>query len=470
MSREPSMPGWSASSPAVLPERPYEAPPPDVPTEPAPPIPPKRGGPWFLAVLLGLLAGAGAWLWISTSRPTARGAATGATVRTAVAQPGVVRKSLRVTGVVAAQNFAAIQAPRLRGPRDMGREGLTLTELAAPGSFIRAGSVVASFELQALEDHLSDVESEWVQLKSDIDKQIAENMVTRETDRQAMRMAQAESAKAALDLRTAEVRSEIEAEILKQVANEARVTAEQLEQETALKENVHAATENIARLMADEGELHLERHQRDYERMSLTTPLSGLVVVEPIYKGGGQFQQTEEGDQVYPGALFMRVVDLSAMIVSAAVNQVDIQSIRMGQRAEIHFDAYPNLTLEGRVVGIGAIAEAGGGGGMRFSRPSSGLYVKTVPVDIAIEGADERIIPDLSASAEIILSEDEAPVVAPREALRTSPEGESFVWVRRGQGFERQGVEVGSANAVEAAVEQGLEPGDELLLSERPPV
>ena len=63
----------------------------------------------------------------------------------------------------------------------------------------------------------------------------------------------------------------------------------------------------------------------------MLSPLNGLVVWETTYHRG-QPSQTAEGDQIRPGALFMRVVDISDMIVNAAVNHA---AERMGRRGVV---------------------------------------------------------------------------------------------------------------------------------------
>ncbi len=403
------------------------------------------------------------WLFSSTG-----GGGTGIGIRTAVAAPGKLEKTLRIGGTVAAKRFAAIRAPRSRGPRESRSPQLTLAKLATPGSTVKKGDVVAQFELKWLEDHIETVKSTYTQLESAVDKQRADNMITRETDTQAFRMAEAEEKKAKLDLRTAEVKSDIEAEILANLAKEMEATAREKEQEVKVKEGVHKAAVKVAEIEADEGKLHLERHERDYEKMTIAAPVSGLVVMETAYRGGGQFKQTEEGDQVYPGALFMRVVDLSDMVVTAAVNQTDVQSVRIGQKAQIHLDAYPDIRLEGHITSIGAIAGEGGSGG-RFGRGGSGLYVKMVPVQIDINNTDERVIPDLSASADIMLGSRQADVIVPRAAVKTATDGSPVIYVKRGQQFEPRKVKLGDRNEVQVIVNDGVTAGDEVLLSEPPP-
>ncbi len=455
----------SFAAPA-LPVQPDPEPTPQ-PTPVAPPEgprKPKRSGS-FWGITLGLIAGAAIW---SLTQGADVSGPVGPTIgmRTAVVAPGKLKKTLRVDGIMAARNYAAIRAPRMRGPRDAGRSSLTLMTLVPAGEYVAPGSTVAAFELKWLEDHIDDVGSRVVQAHTDIDKQRADNMVLRETDRQAVVIAEGEYEKAVLDLRTADVRSEIEAEILAALKDEAQVTAAELREEFKTREAVHEATVNIAALTAQEEDLHLDRHKRDFDRMTVKSPIGGLVVMETMFKGGGTFQQTSEGDQVYPGSLFMRVVDTSDMVVSASINQVDIQNVRMGMMAEVRLDAYPDLVLEGRVSRVGAIASMGAGGG-KFMRGGSGNYLKTIPVEVSIKVTDKRVIPDLSASADLLLKEEEADVLAPRESVRVE-DGKHVVYVRDGEGFETCEVQLGDANDTHVVVESGLEKGEEVLLSEPP--
>jgi membrane fusion protein (multidrug efflux system) len=81
--------------------------------------------------------------------------------------------------------------------------------------------------------------------------------------------------------------------------------------------------------------------------------------------------------------------------------------MRIGQRATVKLDAYPDLALTGHVESIGA------GTGSQFSvlpaQNANGNWVKVtqrVPVRIAIDGNPERtMIAGLSAKVTVDLSE-----------------------------------------------------------------
>ncbi len=387
-------------------------------------------------------------------------------VRPAVAEHGTLIKSLRVGGTMETLNYAAIRAPRMRGPRDAGRAYLTIASMVPAGTVVQAGDTVAEFELRWLEDHITDRESVLVQARARHRKRDAQIRILKETERQARVSAKAEYDKAVLDLRTAEVRSVIEAEVLKNLSEEYKVIWEQLEAEGKLMDRVHAADLRGQELLVEEDRLHLERHVRDFERLQVKSPIDGMVVVESAFTDNKQFSQRKEGDRIYPGSLFMRIVDVNRPVLNASVNQVDAQSIRIGAQATVHVDAYPGVTFPGRVVDLGAVASSSSST-VGFGRGGNGAYVRGIPVRILLDESDERILPDLSASADVQLSGAQEGIIVPREAVRRKDgtAGRSVVHVITNGSVRERNVIVQDMNDTHALLSQGLSDGQEVLVS-----
>ena len=407
------------------------------------------------------------WLLSSPSgvrQPSAQAAST----RSGVAVTGEFSKTLRIGGTLETMNYASVRAPRMRGPRDAGRAALTLAMLADAGEVVPAGGIVAEFELKWLEDHIVDRQSVVTTAKADLRKREADILILKETERQGRVNARAEFDKAVLDSRKAEVLSEIQSELLKNTSLEAQATWKQLEEEGRLMEGVHAADLRIEELNVQEQVLHVERHERDYERLQVRTPIPGMIVLESMLNRNGQFSQYKAGDQVYPGAMIMRVVDVSQMVVNAVVNQVDAQAIRIGDEATIELDAYPGERFSGRIVDIGAVASSGSGGA-KFGRGSDSAFIKHIRVRILIEDNDERILPDLSASADVRVSERQEGVLVPREAIESDREsGVDYVYVAAGETYRRKRILVQDVNDTHALIASGLQAGDEVVLGGQP--
>lgn len=479
-----------SSAGAPLPS-PRPARPGPVPVE-EPAAPPRKGpGGWPTWLLLLLGAGAGWWLYSQTNAAgdaltaTSGGGPGGALVRTAKVSSGDLDDTIRLAGTIAARSFAAIRAPQIsRGRRSGGGGGgagiaggggggaggagggLTIVAMAEPGSKVAKGQVVAQFDRQSQQQAIDDQEANVVQAGAIIDSTRARLMIEMETKRQAMVTAKAEYEKAKMDARKSEVKSEIEAEILKNLVQQGEAAYKQLEQEVKLLETAHAAAIRQAEIDKSQEQIDLRRAQQNASFLVVKTPISGVVVMQTIFRGGS-FAQVALGDEVFPGAYFMQVVDPGSMVLEARVNQADSQKIRVGSPAEVRLDAYPDNVWPGRVVSIAAMT---GGGGDGRSRTGGGDFVREITVTVEILENSELIIPDLSASADVRLRKVEDVVIAPREAL--DRDGDSwYVMVRNAarNAFERRPVEVTTVTDTHVAVASGLREGEEVALEPPPP-
>ena len=225
-----------------------------------------------------------------------------------------------------------------------------------------------------------------------------------------MRTAKADWEKAVLDLKTAEVRSAIDAEKFKLTVEEADANYKQLLEEAGFVEESQRAQIRASELNRDQSKIEMQRAENNVKKMTVKAPMDGIVVMQSIVRNG-EFGQIREGDQVAAGQPFVSIVDPSSMVLNATVNQVDAEKLRLGMKATIHMDAYPDIELPGSLVGIGAMAKAS---------TFRARFVGEIPVRIKIEKMDARVIPDLTGSAEIELGSERNTMLAPL-CRRSSP-------------------------------------------------
>lgn len=408
----------------------------------------KRRKVWLLAILL-VAAGIAAWYML---KPARQQVAAAAAVRTAVIGTGVLEQTMRITGTTTAGNYVNIAAPLLRGP-ESGR-ALTLVEMAEPGSWVKKGSLVAQIDTTAAQDHIDDVEADIQSAEADIRKRLAEHAIEAENLRQSMRLAESNLQKARLDLGAAEIRTAIDQELLKLSAEEyeAAHKAARFDYETKL-----ASQKSDLRLLEITRERHIrhrDRHAHDLKRFTIITPMEGLVVMMTLRRSG-DMAQVQVGDQVYPNQPFMKVVDPTSMRLDAMVNQVESEHLRVGQKLTATFDAFPGVALKGRIASIGAIAI----GGFRQN-----FYIRNIPVSIELLEQDPRVIPDLSAAADVVIARGEDAVLVPLEAVHEQ-DGKTLAYVRRAGGrFAPVEVQLGLRNNTHAAALSGLARGDVVAL------
>ncbi len=338
--------------------------------------------------------------------------------------------------------------------------GLTLQELAKPGSFVKKGDVVAAFDRENMMIRLDDYRASVAQGENDLQRLKAQLEVSKKSHDQSIAVAKAALEKARLDLKTEPIKSAIDAERLRLAVEEAEAQYKQYLNEVKYFEISQASDLRRAELDQAGDRVELKRSEANADKMIIRAPLDGLVVMQSIRRSG-EMGQIQQGDQLSPGFPFMQIVDTSSMIVNATVNQADVESIRVGSAARVRFDAYPDLELPAVVHSIGAMTQTGG---FRAS------YVKAIPVVLKLTKTDPRVIPDLSVSVDVITASEKQVVMAPLESIfRDAPSGQPYVFLRSPTGWERKEVELGLANNVAVVVRSGVRAGD-VLAAERPQV
>jgi membrane fusion protein (multidrug efflux system) len=336
-----------------------------------------------------------------------------------------------------------------------------IQNLVAPGKIVQQGEVVAEFDTQYQSTRLDDQRSDLAQSERGLKTLEVQLEVSRSQNRFALQQAQAVVDKAKLDLKTTPVLSQIQAERLKLQLEEAEAQLKQLKAEEPLRRASEAAELKQAQIQLETTKTELKRAEANVERMRMKAPMGGMVVLQKIMMGG-DFRQIQQGDQLHPGQMFMSIVDPSSMLVAASVNQTDSELLRMGAKAHLRFDAYPGLELPGHVVSIGAVTRSAG---MR------GDFMKEIPVFLKIDKMDARVIPDLSVSADVVVTSEPEGVIVPLESVfyEDGEQGKPYVYVRTANGFERRTVELGLKNYIKARVVNGLKAGEPVAL-EPPPV
>lgn len=432
------------------------APSPPIPQAPGPALhkPPTRKPASILwwVLLFGLVAGvwAGYEFWYSPRQ--AQQKAVIAVAQTAKVSTGPLIRAVRLTGQTSAKNYANIIAPMLRGPE--GRQALLLLKLAKGGSQVRKGDLLAQIDAQSAQDHIDDVKAQVLQAQGDIKKRQAELSLNTESLQQTLRTNKADMDKASLDLKAAEVRTEVERELLKISVAEASARYQQVQRDLEIIKLSQKSELRMLEITKIRQDRHLGQHETNVAKFTMKSPIDGLVVMQSLW-GGSELRQIQEGDNVYAGQPFMKVVNPGSMQIEANVNQAEIGNFRVNQAALIRLDAFPGMEFPGKIYSIGALAV----GGWRQN-----FFIRNVPVRVAIQSNDPHVIPDLNGSAEVLLGKMENTTLVPLGAVREE-DGKTYVSVKQGQGFEKRAVTLGLRNETHASVASGLIAGDEVRMN-----
>jgi multidrug resistance efflux pump len=312
-------------------------------------------------------------------------------VAAAVPGPG----GLRFAGTLEAVRSRTMTAPRMSGSY----APMTITTLAKPGTRAKAGDLLIEFDAQDQLRAASDRRAELVDLDSQIERKRADQTAADEKDRTALVAAENDVERAKLAVSTNDLIARVAAEKNTLTLQQNIAKLEQLQATAQLKQEAAVADLSILQIRRERSARALRYAEENSTKMQIRAPFAGLVVVKMMYKQGSQGQvEILEGDSARPGMSIIDLVDTSAMQVRARVNQADAQVVTEGMPATIRLDGFPELSFKGRVEQLTPLATPGMSGTVR-------IFVAIV----SIEGSHPQLLPDLTASVEVIPS---APPVA----------------------------------------------------------
>jgi HlyD family secretion protein len=397
---------------------------------------------WFLPVVLLLFL-------FMLILPRFRTRAASFSTATADTTFRVVRKdlapSLRLNGTTqAARSYVAL-TPILEGAQI---NTLLITKLVPSGTHVKKDDILVEFDPQAQVKDYLDKQNTFVSLAGQVAQKQGEENIARAKDESALKQAEGDVSRARLEVQKNEIVSRIDAEKNQEALEEAEATLKQLRETYEHKRTSAAAAIRMLELQRDRAQEAMKYAQANSTRMTLRSPMEGVVVYNTLWLGNGM-RTAQLGDSVRPGVGILQVVDPSKMEVRADVNQVDLARLAIGQRAQIQLDAYPGLVLPGVLQELSPLGHAG-----TFSDT-----IRRFSARFQVQGQDPRLLPDLSAAIDFDLGTSAKALVIPRDAVFTEGD-KTFVYRQSGAGFDKQAVHVAVWSDDEIAVDSGLAEGD----------
>ncbi len=250
---------------------------------------------------------------------------------------------------------------------------------------------------------------------------------------QSVESARAEVASSEAQLKAAE--SDIRNARAAQQTALANLTQDKLKQR-----EVQAAYEAVRQARAQ-----VAYQEAQFSKSVIRTPISGTVVM----------LTQQEGETVAAGLAaptLLEVVDLDRLQVNAYVDETDIAQVRVGQRASVTVDAYPDRAFTGKVANISSAATV---------QQNVVTYVVTVDLDKYPAGA---LKPQMTANVTITVAEKNDVLLVPNEAIKRRKEATQVVVMVGGKPEVRQ-VTTGMSDEGSTEVSEGLQEGEEVVLA-----
>jgi macrolide-specific efflux system membrane fusion protein len=178
-----------------------------------------------------------------------------------------------------------------------------------------------------------------------------------------------------------------------------------------------------------------------YKPTPLVAPINGQVIVQTVQPG----QTVTTSDAV--------TVLSDRLIVQAQVDETDIGKVRLGQKAVISLDAYPDTKVEGKVDHI-------------YYESTIINNVTIYEVNILPKRVPQIFRSGMSANVNIIEQRKENVLTIPLEAVKQDAEG-SFVLVSQGTSEKpvKRRIQPGITDDKNVEVVSGLETTDKIVIA-----
>jgi HlyD family secretion protein len=208
-------------------------------------------------------------------------------------------------------------------------------------------------------------------------------------------------------------------------------------------EEIRAAAAQVSQMKAA-----LDYAETQLAATEIKAPVSGTVLQRIV----------ERGEMVSPSAMgesgartsVVALADLEDLQIELDISQADFARLKMGQRAEIIPEAFPNLKYSGFIAEIA---------------PEANRAKATVQVKVKVDSPNEQLRPEMNARVNFLAEAQSAQttsvprVLVPKAAV-VRKDGSSFVFVIKGSRVEQRSVRLGDEAGEFYYVLEGLSGGE----------
>jgi HlyD family secretion protein len=214
-------------------------------------------------------------------------------------------------------------------------------------------------------------------------------------------------------------------------------------------EEIRAADAQVQQMKAA-----LDYAQTQLAATEIKAPVAGTVLQRIV----------ERGEMVTPSAFggsgartsVVDLADLNDLQIELDISQADFARLKMGQRAEIIPEAYPNLRYTGFIEEIA---------------PEANRAKSTVQVKVKVENPDEQLRPEMNARVNFLSdkpannqTQSAARVLVPKQAV-VRRDNAAFVFVVKGNRVEQRTIRAGEETGDAYYVLDGLSGNESVAIA-----
>ena len=325
---------------------------------------------------------------------------------------------------------------------------IKIQDLVPEGTIVQKGDFVATLDRTELNNNLKDANDFLTTLKTNLEMKLLDTAITLNEIRDIIKNQKFAVEEAKMTLRNSKYEPPTTLRQAEIALDKAQRVLEQRERNYVRR----AAQARTDIYNQNYWVSRVTKRVKEFEDVlagfTITAPSPGMVIYKKERRGG----KRKIGSMINPmDRVVATLPDLTSMISTAYINEIDVSKIKPGQKVNITIDAFPKKRFDGVVFAVAKIGE---------KLPNTDD--KVFEVQIKINGSDMALRPSMTTGNKIIINNYHDAVFIPIECVQASADSIPFVYKKNGT---RQVVLLGESNEKNIIIEKGLDPGTILYLN-----
>ncbi len=343
-----------------------------------------------------------------------------------------------VSGVLRAKRAVPVSTPTVLGMWDF-----KIVRMAPEGSEIKEGAPVLFLDPTDAEKWLIERATE----RDRIAKEVSQKENDLELGRKDadLQVAEADATRRKADLK-ADLPAKYTAEITMKLAKlDSEAAAAELRMARRRREQlIHLgdAELNFLRQRLQQASARVQEVQAAIRKLTVRAPASGLVV----YKANWRGEKKKVGDSFWGGEVCLEIADISDIVGTGQVEEIDSAQVAVGQTVNLHLEAFPELEWTAHLARLKP----------NVFRQSPKNPIKVIGVEMDLSNVDRaRMRLQMQFRGRIEVERLRGALIVPLDAVFTRPSG-PVAFRKTPVGFQQVPVKLGRKNRSHVEVLEGL--------------
>lgn len=327
---------------------------------------------------------------------------------------------------------------------------MRLIGLLDHGTEVQEGDSIIQFDPADVNRTILNLETELETQEANLDKMLLNQVNAQKDIEVTLQTEEASFSLKKLNMESSRFESERTQQIRKLEFQQSEIQYEKTKKRIKTNQIISENDLKIQRIRVRQIKEQIKDAYAVLPQLKVASPINGIFQVARARRGRALVKL---GDDIYRGSPVGSIPDLSWMRVTTTVDEADYFKIAEGMRVNVRLDAIPDVVFPAEITYMG-----------KLCRPNEdNTRQKVFDVELNLLVSDQRLKPGMTVSCEFLSEALKDVLYVPTGCVESTASG-NYVYVKKGQTFERIEVDAGPANNTQVVIRGDVKAGDMLAL------